>query len=220
MRNIRETRLLGIVRNKRIILLEQRRKLLRKNRTRLENFLSLRRHFLFVNIEHGSVRFGICTQNGITLFESTIVFYERIEIKSVILRNNNIHEFPPSLSPTRNKFAVVGRNHYQRNKSYMVGKTFVSLLVQSELLAFMLLHTARNLILLSVFIRIITHSHHIFFVVSHGQSVKHRGCAVAKRHIIYCVKHISFAFAVLANQTIDLGRKFKVGGSNILVINQ
>ena len=102
----------------------------------------------------------------------------------------------------------------------MVGKTFVSLLVQSELLAFMLLHTARNLILLSVFIRIITHSHHIFFVVSHGQSVKHRGCAVAKRHIIYCVKHISFAFAVLANQTIDLGRKFKVGGSNILVINQ
>lgn len=101
----------------------------------------------------------------------------------------------------------------------MFAQSFVLLVVATHALALPTLHGTGDVFLLVRFVAILPLKHKKLFVVANVVCIAVAGGTFTKRKIVDSIQNIGLAHAVVANETIYIGRKMQLCVGKIFVIN-
>lgn len=91
-------------------------------------------HFEERNGEHIGGRFGMLLEQCVALLEQCVVLREMLQIGAVVLRDDTIDETATLVAAIGDEFAVLRRDHDQRDETDMVDEALVVFLATAELL--------------------------------------------------------------------------------------
>lgn len=222
---VAELHLLLVVGDGRIDLLEIGGELLDEALARLVDGLRvlielLLQYFEERNGEHIGGRFGMLLEQCVALFEKRIVLREVLQVGAVVLRDDTIDETATLVAAIGDKFAVLRRDHDQRDETDMVDEALIVFLTTAELLLDATFDAAGDDLRFRVAVEVIgALNHRHVLVVGDVLAINSVVRRLGEAEVVDGVKDIGLALTVETNETIELIRETELRFTDILVID-
>ena len=159
-------------------------------------------------------------EQGVALFEKRIVLREVLQVGAVVLRDDTIDETATLVATIGDEFAVLRRDHDQRNETDMVDKALVVFLATAELL----LHSAfdaagddlRFVVMMEV-VGALDHRH--VLVVGDVLAIDGVVRRFGEAQVVDSVQYVGLALPIEPNETVEFVRETELRFTDILVVD-
>ena len=218
MRDIRKRHLLVVARYHTIDLLEHRHKLVHEGAAFLIHHLTVACHLLLPDIKERGIRLCLHLQQGVTLLQSLVIVGQGINVDSIKLRDDDIHEPSAFLAATRNDGRVGRRRHDKRNQSDVLRESLIFFLVALNMFLHATFHATIDVYLLSLFILIQTFNHEEIAVMRDDLRVYGVKRTLTERQVENSIEKVGLSRTVVPNEAVHLWRQIERCLTNIFKI--
>ena len=183
---------------------------------RLENRLPVHHELHFEDIVERRIAV-LRLEHRVALEQRLVILDKGVQIRRVLLGDNQIEETAAFVAPALDKFGVGRRDHYDRKEPDMFRELVVFLLVAAELLALAAADGAEDIFLAALVVIPALEDAQIF-AVTQDLRIRRILAAFAKRKVIDGIEQVGFPHAVVSEEAIHLGRENRFCLRDILVI--
>ena len=159
-------------------------------------------------------------EQGVALFEKRIVLREVLQVGAVVLRYDTIDETATLVAAIGDEFAVLRRDHDQRNETDMVDEALVVFLATAELLLHSAFDAAGDDLRLVVMMEVVgALDHRHILVVGDILAINGVIRRFGETQVVDSVQHVGLTLSVEPNETVELVREVELRFTDILVVD-
>ena len=159
-------------------------------------------------------------EQGVALFEKRIVLREVLQVGSVVLRDDAIDETATLVAAIGDEFAILRRDHDQRDETDMVDEALVVFLATAELLLHSAFDAAGDDLRLVVMMEVVgALDHRHVLVVGDVLAINGVVRRFGEAQVVDSVQYVGLALPIEPNETVELVREAELRFTDILVVD-
>ena len=135
------------------------------------------------------------------------------------MRNHHIHQLSSLLASAFDERNIRRRNIDERDESDVLRESLILLLVAFEVLLGAPFHAAVDILHIPIITLVVALQHEESLVVRDDLRIDGIVGTPAKREIVDGIEKVGLTHTIMADKTVDLGRKLQVGALDVFVIN-